>query len=625
MARTVDIAREIKVEANREAPAWLAWLDLACATAAALLWVFVPELGAYPLILASVPVAIRLLLTGRLSRRTPFDVPLGLFLITAGLAVWSAYDREAAWAKFWLIAGGILLYYALANATVLGKARAWLPAFLGAMLAVYFVITNDWGFYPADSAALTLLGETLQSLAPAVAGPRLNPNEVGGILAMLLPFAAWVTWDAWRMFRAGTDRPLASLIGVAAGSLMFVMISLGLAMTGSRGAWLALGVGLYAGGTWLVAGRLAGQHLGRRLWVWICLLVLGAFLGVLAVVVLGRMRLWGTGLLNTDSLSERVEWYRYMFFLAKDYIYIGAGLDNFLMLYATYALLLHVGYIFNAHNLYLGVAIAQGLPGLLALVWMWVILALLAWRHAVRADRLAAGQLSPASSLAGGAALFVGIVLVHGLLESALYGTGVFLLFVPLAFALSRESRQAEPVEARRHRPPFLALGALLTLALVVVLVGPRALLAQFHANLGAVYQSQAELSVYTWPEWYGQDDVRSVVDLQPAVDKFEQALALEPSNGTANRRLGQIELSLGEYGDALRHLQAAYVTEGWSVTTRQLLGEALIVNGYVAEGRALWAEVNNEQLQLVYRAEWYEHIGDQKRESAVRLAAGGQ
>jgi tetratricopeptide (TPR) repeat protein len=171
-------------------------------------------------------------------------------------------------------------------------------------------------------------------------------------------------------------------------------------------------------------------------------------------------------------------------------------------------------------------------------------------------------------------------------------------------------------------------LGAVLALALVivlaVVLAGPTALLAHFHANLGAVYQSRAELSVYSWPEWWGLDEVRRAVDLGPAVAEFERALALDPANGTANRRLGTIELSLGQYEDALDHLQAAYATEGWSVTTRQLLGEALIVNGRVDEGRALWADVNNEQRQLVYRAEWYGHIGEPEREAAIRQAAAG-
>jgi tetratricopeptide (TPR) repeat protein len=97
--------------------------------------------------------------------------------------------------------------------------------------------------------------------------------------------------------------------------------------------------------------------------------------------------------------------------------------------------------------------------------------------------------------------------------------------------------------------------------------------LSQLYANLGAVGQSRAELSVYAWPEWPIQDEVRRAVDLNGPVAQFERALVFDPDNATANRRLGMIDLALGRYQDALRHLAAAYAAEPESVTTRQLLG----------------------------------------------------
>ncbi|HSJ52869.1 MAG TPA: tetratricopeptide repeat protein, partial [Anaerolineae bacterium] len=260
---------------------------------------------------------------------------------------------------------------------------------------------------------------------------------------------------------------------------------------------------------------------------------------------------------------------------------------------------------------------------LVALAWAWATMAaLLARRQTVDQARAAASAASP---LAGIAAISVGIVLLHGFMESALYGTGVLLLFLPLAFALPDGQPRAETGEPRRKRGLLLAFGVVLALALALVLVGPRALLAQTYANLGAVHQGQAELALYSWPEWPVQDAVRRAVDLERPVGELERALALAPGNGTANRRLGTIELSLGEYEDALRHLEAAYAAEPWSVTTRQLLGEALVVNGGLDEGRALWAGVNDEQNQLELRAFWYSSIGDERREAAVRQAARGE
>jgi len=88
---------------------------------------------------------------------------------------------------------------------------------------------------------------------------------------------------------------------------------------------------------------------------------------------------------------------------------------------------------------------------------------------------------------------------------------------------------------------------------------------------------------------------------------------------------LGMIELSLGEYEDALRHLEAAYAVEPDSDTTRQLLGEALIVNGHIQDGEALWADVSNEQSQLDIRVFWYNFIGDTERAEWVQQAANGE
>jgi tetratricopeptide (TPR) repeat protein len=128
---------------------------------------------------------------------------------------------------------------------------------------------------------------------------------------------------------------------------------------------------------------------------------------------------------------------------------------------------------------------------------------------------------------------------------------------------------------------------------------------------------------VYEWPEWVVQDELRRKLDLQPAVAHYEQALALSPDNGAANRRLGQIELSLGEYEDALLHLQTAYKATPWDNATRQLLGEALIVNGRIEEGAEMWATVDRSNNQLDLRAFWYEYIGDSQRLAWVRAAIG--
>ncbi|NIV32869.1 MAG: hypothetical protein GWN58_26505, partial [Anaerolineae bacterium] len=111
--------------------------------------------------------------------------------------------------------------------------------------------------------------------------------------------------------------------------------------------------------------------------------------------------------------------------LVKDYPLIGAGLDGFEMLYSTYVLLIHVGYITHSHNLYLAVAIDQGLPGLLALIWIWALFAVVVW-HSLRRQEPNSIRTAAPASLVGVAGLSLIVILLHGTVDTALYGKGCY-------------------------------------------------------------------------------------------------------------------------------------------------------------------------------------------------------
>jgi hypothetical protein len=591
-------------------PKWLSYVDLACVTVAAGAWYAFPQAGPWPLVVALAPWPARWVLAGRPTRRTPFDVPLLAFVLTAGVAVWAAYDREAAWAKFWLIVGGVLVFYALANAEELGEARGRLVALLGAGVALYFLATNDWGAQPAKVEALTRLGQALQGPLPALPGHRLHPNVAGGIVAMTWPFAGWAALRAWREGREGRIRWAARV--AAAGAL--AVLSFGLAMTTSRGAWLALAAALAAGAVWAAAEWLSRGRDQRRAWI-LPGLAVAALMAVLAAGLAwpGGVTAMVHALPGPDTTLGRAELLRNTLTLVRDYPLVGAGLGGFQMLYSTYVLLLHVGYTVHSHNLFLNVAVEQGLVALAALAGAWVVFGRAVWRRGSGDGLLAA------------AALALVVVLVHGLADDVLYGSrGVVLLFVPLAFAVPalQTDRASQANEARARRRLAVGVPVAAAVVLVAAVVGRRPALSRVWSNLGAVHESQAELGVYSWPAWPIQDAVRRAVDLSRPVAEFERALALDAGNATANRRLGAMELSLGAYEAALGHLEAAYAAEPGSTTTRQLYGEALIVNGQVDEGAALWAQVNDGQGQLAARAYWYGHIGDEERAAWVKAAA---
>ncbi len=585
----------------------LAYLYLICAGLAAALWYLWSDAGAWPLFVGTAPWLIDLFVNRRAAARTPFDSPLILFLLTAALAVWSAYDQETAWAKFWMIVTAVLLFYAFAtwlkimtqHSSAQLEQLAWLLALFGTAVAIYFLATHDWDAFPTKVASIEMIGRLLQRPLPTLAGHHLHPNVVGGMLAALLPFG---------IVTAVIARRQKQRLILALGIITSLFMLIGLLFSSSRGAWLAALAAFGLICFWWLVGQLSRQQPTKRRWHFLGLLLTGILLGI---------SLW---LLHPDFAASfnsqlplllgganRLDLFRNSLVLLQDYPFIGAGLGSFMMLYSTYALLVHVGYIIHAHNLFLDIAIEQSLIGLAAAIWMWAIFAWLLWREARR------GQIQP---LLGAAACSLLTIVVHGLVEDALYGSrALLLLFVPLAFVMVLPQTELKWMRSPRHVLPT-AIAALLFL---FAFTGIRPLRSYVYSNVAAVQQSRAELAVYNWPEWRLQDEVRQEVNLAAAIDNYQQALTLNPQNASANRRLGQLELSLGNYAAAQQHLALAYASMPWSHTTRQLYGEALVVNGRLADGAALWAAVNNDQDQLAARLFWYEYIQDSKRKDQIQ------
>ncbi|MGB3715255.1 MAG: O-antigen ligase family protein [Candidatus Promineifilaceae bacterium] len=568
---------------------------------------------------------VRWYFTGRPGIHTPFDWPFLAFIVTAGVSVWAAFDRQSAWGKFWLICGAVLLYYSFANwaadkgSRALQK-QAWILAGLAPLIAIYFFLSHDWDEYPSKIGLISETGKTIRHLLPALSLERFHPNILAGAMAMLLPFTVGVTIISWyrkrrRDFIAGLGAVILTLFG--------------LALSGSRGAWIAVIVAALVVIWWLVIRSIVPGRRRSRSW----------FLGSIAVVLLlvAVVVILAPDLVN-DSLSGlpslgsgllRADMYRNSLILVNDYPFIGAGLDNYMMLYSSYALLLHVGFSTHAHNLFLDLTIQQGIIAVFIFFWMLVLMGEAVWRvlggRRVRnqtepaAPEKASKQMSKQGVLLGAAAMSILILVIHGFVDDAIYGTRmVVLMFVPFAFAVPELLRARTPDARQQFRAIFVGL----LIVGIILIFSWRPVLSLFNSNLAAVRQGQAELGVYEWPDWPVQDAVRSEVDLSSAVDGYERAISLNPGNASARRRLGQILLSLGEYGEAVRHLEAAYAQAPWDNATRQLLGEAYLVNGRVDDGVSLWSKTNNDQGQLQLRAGWYSYIDAREESDIVRATA---
>lgn len=563
------------------------------------------------------------------------DGALALFVLSALVGAAIAADGAAAWRKFGLIAGGVLVCYGVRYLpetidSVLGKRRVargapgdasglrrtlstagletlagdaphaspppasmlpkissrrethstiaaeptslhWTLAVLPALIAVYLLATAGWAAWQ---------GEQPGALAYAI-----HPNAAGGMIAGLLPL------QLAALFSGAPTRRRLVLRGVLLG-----IAGLGLLASAARGAWLALALAL-GGWGWR---RLLG---GRARWA----IALTAALALPAAVV------WATplGARFVEGLGGRPALWRASLDLGRDYLFSGLGLAGFEMTYSTYALLVHVGFLTHAHNLFLDIWLEQGIVGEVA--WLGLLIA---------AVRLAGRE----NIWRGPALAALATITLHGLVDDAFYGydgRGALLLFTPIA-VLARGTRltgSGEVQDAGGKVGRALGLSALALMLALLLLPGTRA---AAQANIGAVLQTRAELSLYHWPTWPLQDALRRSpqVDLVPAIARYQAALALDPGNATAHRRLGQIELARGEAAAARRHLEAAYAAAPGQRATRQLLGESYAIAGDLERAAGLWRTVDVSQQQLELRQWWYEHIGEKERARWIQQAA---
>jgi len=413
-------------------------------------------------------------------------------------------------------------------------------------------------------------------------GLSANPNVIGGVIAALLPLQVYAMRNTRRWIAA-------VLIGLSGVALIF---------SETRGAWLAL---ILITGMWLLWRVIKRRqtNVRRARWQWLIIVVVISLLGaaVLIITPLGS-RLLGLG-------GDREQIWRNSLDLVGDYPLTGFGLGDFEMTYSTYALLVHVGNTMHAHNLWLDVWLNLGLLGLLALAGMvinavWVKPSPSPWRMV--------------------SLMTLGVILLHALVDDSIFGYGgaaIPIIFIPLGL-LARSA--VEPAPARSRWQPAWAIWIIAGIGLIIGLIIPsgRAVLA---ANLGALAQTRAELSVYHWPEIEIQDALRQTgqVDLSAAQSNYLAALQLDENNVAANRRLGQIELAQGQYDTACQRLARAWVAAPQQRATRQMLGECDALQGSTARAVELWRSVDNQERQLETRLWWYDSfLKDSQRAAAL-------
>lgn len=566
-----------------------------------------------------------------------------LFLLSCAISVAVAPDKLTALNHAALLALGLfatwvlsLAAHRLARGPVLGTAGV-VCAVLAALISLYTGIAR---YTPA-------------MLPNWAVGDTVNDNVLASGLVVLIPLVVLGVgyFGGWKDFReqrrrhrhrygfddestSKTEERQASsartankpvqwrrwLFGaIALFTAMLLLMSLvALTLTDSRAGALGLGVGALAG-AWIALRR--RLPIGRSVRTGGDILVAAMPLALAGIVLLALLiPSFDTGPLGSSvvagSTGTRAGLWRDGLSLARDYRFTGVGFGATMMALSTYVYLLHVGFIGHVHNFLIELTIEQGLVGLIGYVFLLISAS---W-SLIRAYRK---RSVPRWMVGAIAASLIGM-LVHGLFDGGPYVSRLSpLVFLPLGFAWG-----AAPPEAalRTLMPQQLAWRSLAVLApLVAVLLlfawpGARGAM---QANLGAVEQSSRELALYTWRVWGIQDQLRRspAVDLDEAVARYAAALAYDPQNATAYRRLGQIALSRGDVDLALRYLTEAYRSESDDRATRLLLGDAYALNGQVQEAADLWLTVDTEAGELQGRQWWVSQSASPEQQAAYAAA----
>lgn len=578
----------------------------------ATLWYVTSGRIGWPLLVAIlVPWILRVAAKRAPFRHSRFDGWLLIFGVTAVIGTFTAYSSTQAQGKFWVLVGALGVYFAIVSVS---RRDAWLLAGatgpVGALLALYFVMSNNWRQWPADIGLLNRIGMFWMQIRPSFPFPVLHPNTLGGMMALVLPFTLAFGIYAWQKKQVRWMQLAAVSGGITVGGLFF---------TSSLGAWLALAVGLSCWALWPVSGALYKKlPVPRKV-------IYGALLLLLVLMGLVFLRfLLGTGSGQEDS-ATRLGLAQQTLYLIEDFALTGSGLATFPALYAQYVQV--TPSFFAAYsNLYFDLWLEQGI---FALLTLFVIIGTSFWLLIKRALAKAEPERVPVAEANGVEikrrrkkrqkmlpqemvlfrwAAFVSLVVMvlHGLIDNALYGAQAspLLFFAPaMVILVTRRRKSADVVAVRWWR---WAMGVGVTAVLLVGLFfGFRQQVqAQWYANRGALALARAELVGWPTNQW---DRGGDLARFEEATALLEKSLAIDPKNRTANHRLGLIAMVAREYETAAAPLEnAVMVTPEYRGIVKSL-GYTYAWQGDYDQAVVYLSDIPESQVEMSIYSNWWQ------------------
>ncbi|HEX9019107.1 MAG TPA: O-antigen ligase family protein [Anaerolineaceae bacterium] len=583
---------------------WFAITDLALSVISVVLWKVEPRLGLVPLVIALLPWLARGVAGLFPFQRTAFDGAILVFLLTAGVGVWAAYQPAGAWAKFWLLAGGALLFYALAGQPERNHWRAAaLLSLYGVGSSAMFLLTDNWQQIPAKIGLVNQIGLWWMRVRPDLSLAPVLPNNAAGTVAFTAPFLVAIGLRAWR-----ERRRLPGMLAAAGG----VMCAAALVMATSRAGTTSMIAGLMA---WLLAalyeqrGRLLPVGLARKA-RWIFALLLIGLAGA-ALAALGEPLTLLRVALKVPGASSRLTLASGATHLLGDFPFTGGGLNSFPGLYSHYILGIPNYFLLNSHNTYLDVALEQGVLGLLAFIAVyfgsiWLVLKRSLGSFPSGEEAFPGNTTLARASLAGLVA-----ICLHSLIDNVIYNpSAAFMIFalpgLAVAVALVRAPGQAVAWRwpARRWLAALLGAAALAVLLLVGFY---RPLAAAWLSDLAAVKMARIELADFPTNQW---DRGHRRAALQPVGQDFSEALQLDSNQRVANHRLGLIALMGQDFSAASASLEKAHQADPEHHGITKALAYSYVWSGQPDRALPLLTELPEAREEMGNYIAWWRGMG---------------
>jgi hypothetical protein len=485
-----------------------------------------------------------------------------------------------------------LLYYALSAQPKQNLGFLSFLAFCFALvLSLYFCLTYDFEGIGGKFAMWWM------DQRPHVDWPPIRYDDVLGLILISAILAFYWLWN--------TSKKSFGSVAVVMQLFLFLgmgVVALVFGLTLSRGIEL-MGLGAVGIGVLWRASTLSESNLRVR--AIFPVLVLIYLILLIAVAYLGPASDAPGSMPSDYGTNSRSELLRRAAYFLVDYPITGAGLASFPGLYSQYMLVIPHSYFINSYNLFLDVAIEQGVIAGSTLLLLYLGSLLLVSRTIVNDTQ---NELRLMSWLG----LFALIVtIVHGLFYDYLYtGNGTALLFYPLGMAMAGVQNR-NTASNRAFQLPKVVFQAkrflIVSLIAITLVLNLNKIVSLWYVNLGAVQMAQVELRDFPTGQWSTSEIVPR---LEMADVTLQSALKYEPRNQTANYRLGLISMLRQDFKKAEANLETAYQKAPNHRGIIKSLGYCYVWLGDLDKARKLLDQIPEAQHEMEVYIWWWETQG---------------